>query len=646
MPAMLRAGLRHSLPLDIMLPSGVPVLALRAYADVMNLDLALVLILLAAAIVMFAMNRPRMDAVALIMIVLLPLTGVISVNEALAGFADPNIILIAALFVIGEGLVRTGVAQRLGDWLVARAGRSEARLIVLLMVIVTLVGSIMSSTGVVAIFIPIVLRIAANASIAPGRLMMPLSVAALISGMMTLVATAPNLVVHAELVRRGHEGFHFFSFTPFGIPILILAVGYMLFARRWLVRVPKPGEAAPATPPARPRLSDWVEEYELAGREYRLRVKPDSPLVGQTLAGMDLRGGAGVNILAVERGGRFSKRLIQPRASTELVAGDTLLLDLASHAPDVKSITRAYGLERRPLAGSYFSDHAQDIGMAEIMVPDPSPLIGQTVVSARIRTRYDVSVIGLKRGRQAITGNIIDTELELGDTLLVIGPWRAIRRLAETREVIVLNLPEELDEAPPAAARAPYALLSLGVMVVLMVWGVIPNVQAALIACLLMGLFACVNLNAAYRSIHWQSLVLIVGMLPFSIALQQTGGVDMAAQGLLAVTGEASPRMALAAIFITTAVLGLFISNTATAVLMAPVALTVAEALELSPYPFAMAVALAASAAFMTPVSSPVNTLVVGPGNYTFMDFVRVGTPFALVALVVSVVMVPWVFPF
>lgn len=612
----------------------------------MTLDLALVLGFLAAAVIMFAMNRPRMDAVALIMITALPLTGVITMNEALAGFSDPNIILIAALFVIGEGLVRTGVAQRLGDWLVAKAGRSETRLIMLLMIIVALVGSIMSSTGVVAIFIPVVLRIAANSGIAPGRLMMPLSMAALISGMMTLVATAPNLVVHAELVRRGHEGFHFFSFTPFGVPILILAVGYMLFARRWLVQSPKPGEAPAAPPPTRPRLTDWVEEYRLAGREHRLRVKPGSALVGRTIGEMNLRGGAGANILAIERGWRFSRRLIQPRASSELSAGDILLLDLSEGAPDIDAIARDYGLERQILAGAYFSDHAQDIGMAEVMVPDPSPLIGRTVVGTRFRSRHDVTVIGLKRGREAVEGDILNTELELGDTLLVIGPWRAIRALDDAREMIVLNLPAEFDEAPPAASRAPYALLSLGVMIALMVWGVIPNVQAALIACLLMGLFACVNLNAAYRSIHWQSLILIVGMLPFSIALQQTGGVDLAAQGLLAVTGQASPRMALTAIFITTALLGLFISNTATAVLMAPVALTVADALGASPYPFAMTVALAASAAFMTPVSSPVNTLVVGPGKYTFMDFVRVGSPFALVALVVSVVMTPWIFPF
>ena len=261
-------------------------------------DLALVLALLISAIVMFAIGRPRMDAVALMMIVALPLSGVITVEQAFAGFADPNIILIAALFVVGEALVRTGVAQMLGDWLVSKAGRSEARLIVLLMIVVAGIGSFMSSTGVVAIFIPIVLRIARNARIPASRLMMPLSVAALLSGMMTLVATTPNLLVNAELVRQGAEGFHFFSFTPFGLPLLFLAIAYMLFARRLLA-------GGPGTTAARPQISlrHWIEQYGLADREYRVRVSPESPLIGKTLAELSLRD-AGINILAIERGQR------------------------------------------------------------------------------------------------------------------------------------------------------------------------------------------------------------------------------------------------------------------------------------------------------------------------------------------------------
>lgn len=608
----------------------------------MNAELALVLAFLAAAIIMFSVNRPRMDAVALIMMVTLPLTGIITMTEALAGFSDPSVVLIAALFVIGEGLVRTGVAQRLGDWLIRKAGRTENRLLGLLMAVVTAIGSVMSSTGVVAIFVPVVLRVAQNAGLAAGRLMMPLSVAALISGMMTLVATPPNLVVHAELIRNGFDGFDFFAFTPFGLPILVLGIVYMIFARRWLS-----ARRIDANAPSRPRLADWVERYQLGEREYRLRVSAASPMIGRKLEELDLRGTSGVNMVAIEHDRRLGERFVSPTAHTRLQAGDVLYLDLFSPNVDIDAVARRYHLEKLELSGTYFSDRTQEIGMVEVMVPQTSALIGKTVAGARFRSEFGLHVIGLQRGGVPHPGSVLERHLRLGDTLLLIGPWKAIRRLrTESKDMIVLDLPVEFDQVVPAAARAPFALLALAVVVGLMVGGVVPNVQAALIGCLLLGLFKCIDFNAAYRSIHWQSLVLIVGMLPFSLALQRTGGVEMAAGMLLDAVGNSSPHAVLAALFAVTALFGLFISNTATAVLMAPVAMAVARELGASPYPFAMIVALAASAAFMTPVSSPVNTLVIGPGNYTFGDFVRVGVPFTIMVMVLCVTMVPVLFPF
>jgi di/tricarboxylate transporter len=591
---------------------------------------------------MFAVGKPRMDAVALVMLAVLPLTGVITMNEALAGFSDSNVVLIALLFVIGEGLVRTGVAQRLGDWLVAKAGSSETRLLVLLMVVVAGLGSVMSSTGVVAIFIPIALRIAQNTGTAPSRLMMPLSVAALISGMMTLVATAPNLVVDAELRRSGAAGFEFFSFTPFGLPVLVLGVLYMLFARRWLS-----AEVDPAgSRSGRPRLRDWVEEYGLAGRERRVRVGDGSPLAGRTLEELRLRDKSGAHLLAIERESRFAHETVRPVATTRLRSGDVLLIDLFVPDANAEELARDLGLELLPLTGAYFADRAQEVGMVEVILPDGSDVVGRTLVRSEFRTRYDVTAVGLRRGNRARCDDIAGEELRVGDTLLVAGFWSDIRKLQTfRRDMIVLDLPAELDEVLPAASRAPQALLCLLLVVGLMVSAIVPNVQAALIGCLLMGVLRCIDFTSAYRSIHWASLILIVGMLPFSLALQRTGGVDLAADALIAAVGEAGPRLVLASLFAITAILGLFISNTATAVLMAPVALAMAKDLGASPYPFAMTVALAASAAFMTPVSSPVNTLVVGPGNYAFGDFIKVGVPFTVVVLLVSVLLVPWLMP-
>lgn len=606
----------------------------------MTPQLGLVLALLAGAVGMFAVGRPRTDVVALLMMAALPFTGAVSMQESLAGFADPSIVLIAMLFVIGEGLLRTGVAQRLGDLLVARAGGNETRLIVLLMLIVAAVGSVMSSTGVVAIFVPIVMRVARNTGVAAGRLMMPLSVAALISGMLTLVATAPNLVVHAELVREGFEGFHFFSFTPFGLPLLLLAVVYMLGVRRWLGGAQQP----PRTADRRAGLDQWIGEYALAERGSRFRVRPGSTAVGRVFDALDAAAIPGLNLLAIERRRRFARDLLAPGTAIEV--GDVLFFDLCRPGADLEGLGHRLALERLPLAGAYFSEHSQDIGMAEALVPPGSALIGKTIVEARLRAQHEVSVIGLKHGSTPERGEILDVPLKAGDTLLVVGLWHAIRRLRPDMDLIVFNLPAEFDEVSPAASRAPFALASLALVVALMVSGVLPNVQAALIGCLLMGLFGCVDLRSAYRSIHWPSLVLIVGMLPFSLALQRTGGVDLAAQVLVGVVGEAGPRTVLAVIFAVTAVLGMFISNTATAVLMAPVALAIAKELQASPYPFAMIVALAASAAFVTPVSSPVNTLVAGPGDYSFMDFVRIGLPLVLLVLIASVALVPLLLPF
>ncbi len=608
----------------------------------MTPDLLIVLALLFAAIVMFVIDRPRMDAVALIMITALPLTGVITMPEALAGFSDGNIILIGALFVIGEGLVRTGVARGLGDWLNSRAGNSEARLLVLLMVTVAGLGSMMSSTAVVAIFIPVVLRICQNTGTAPSRLMMPLSVAALISGMLTLVATAPNLVINTELARQGHAGFGFFAFTPFGLPILALGIGYMFLTRRMLGGAPGPVSGTFG----RPSLREWIERYALGDRAQRVRIRAGSPLVGQRLDALGLRP-EGINLLAIERPGRFSTEVIRPEGKTRLLAGDMLLIDARTSESEQAPLREQYGLDRLPLRqGDYFTDRSQDLGMVEVIVPAESPLVGQTVSQARMRSDLGLTVIGLRHGTSIVSDTLLTEKLKPGDTLLLTGFWNDIRKLRQgSGDLVLLNMPSETDDVLPAADKRYYALGCLALVVGLMVSGVVPNVQAALIGCLLMGLSGCVDMNSAYRSISWKTLVLIVGMLPFSIALQRTGGVDLAADALLAAVGEASPRLVLTCLFVITAGLGLFISNTATAVLMAPVALAVADDLGASPYPFAMIVALAASTAFMTPISSPVNTLVVGPGNYSFGDFVRIGMPFSLIVMAVSVLMVPWLLP-
>src|SRR5262245_5996636 len=363
----------------------------------MSADLGIVLALLAAATVMFAIGRPRMDAVALLMLAVLPLTGLLSMNEALAGFADGNVVPIATLFVIGKGLARTGVARRMGDLLIAKAGNSDRRLVVLLMLFVGALGAVMSSTGVVAIFIPIVMRVAQTTGAPPSGLMMPLSVAALSSGMLTLVATAPNLVVNGELVRQGASGFHFFSFTPIGLPILFVSVAYMLVVRRWL----HTGTAGDARKAARPGLHDWIAKYGLENRELRLRVSDASPLRGRTLESVGLRETYGLDVLALERSGLRSFEIVRPTKKTTFQHGDILLVDRFDSDGDLSELVGHLGVTKLPLTGSFFLDRSQDLGMAEVLVGPDSPMVGQTVREARLRTDYGLTVLGFRRGSAA-----------------------------------------------------------------------------------------------------------------------------------------------------------------------------------------------------------------------------------------------------
>ncbi|VVT52780.1 Uncharacterized transporter YfbS [Kosakonia radicincitans] len=610
----------------------------------MNGELIWVLCLLAITVVLFATGKVRMDAVALFVIVAFVLSGILTLPEAFSGFSDPNVILIAALFIIGDGLVRTGVATNMGAWLVEMAGSSEVKMLVLLMFTVAGLGAFMSSTGVVAIFIPVVMSVSLRMRISPSRLMMPLSFAGLISGMMTLVATPPNLVVNSELLREGMKGFGFFSVTPLGLVILLLGIIYMLLMRFMLKG---DDEQAQRDGWKRRSFRELIKEYRLTGRARRLAIRPGSPLIGQRLDDLRLRERYGANVIGVERWRRFRRVIVNVNGVSEFRARDVLLIDMSAAEVNLREFCAEQLLEPMVLRGEYFSDQALDVGMAEVSLIPDSELIGKTVREIGFRTRYGLNVVGLKRNGEAVDGVITDITLELGDIFLVVGNWKLIRQLgSHGRDFVVLNLPVEESAASPAHSQAPHAIFCLVLMVALMLTDEIPNPIAAIIACMLMGKFRCIDAESAYKAIHWPSIILIVGMMPFALALQKTGGVDLVVKGLMDIGGGYGPHVMLICLFIMCAVIGLFISNTATAVLMAPIALAAAKSMGVSPYPFVMMVAMAASAAFMTPVSSPVNTLVLGPGNYQFSDFVKIGVPFTLLVMVVCAVLIPILFPF
>ena len=606
----------------------------------MNPDTLFVFILIGLASLLFASGRIRLDIVALLVVLALTVSGVLTEREALAGFGHPVVLIVAGLLVVGEMLTRTGLAFSIGDWMAKVAGDSEVRLLVVLMLVAGFMGSVMSSTAVVAILIPVVVNIAGKTSVNPSRLLLPMSYGALISGMLTLIATTPNLVASAELRQTGYDPFNFFSFTPIGVAVLVAATLYMVVTGRHLL----PGDKLVPPKPPSASLRDLVDEFDLLAQLHRFRVRSESPLVGQTLRDAGLSSYQ-ARIVVVERAGRFGTLTTAvPDGDKMLQPGDAVVVQV--DATHVVRVEEDFRLERLQITDLERRRWAHAVGLATVLIHPESRLVGKTLLDTHFRTRFGLQVMALRRSGQALT-DFIDEKLQVGDALLVLGPWKKIAELrSNIHDYVVLTLPAEMDQIAPARQKAPVALAILLGMVLLTVLELVPVSAAVLLAALAAVFTGCISMEEGYRSIHWSSLVLIAGMLPVADALQKTGGVDLIVNGLVSGIGDAGPYVMMTGLFFITAGLGMFLSNTATAVLLAPIAISAAQALDVPPYAFVMTVAIAASAAYGTPVSSPVVTLVVEPGKYRFADFLKVGLPLVLVTWVVNMLVTPLVFPF
>ena len=609
----------------------------------MTTDALIVFLLLGVTVALFASNRVRLDVVAVMAMLVLMMSDVLSPRDALSGFGDPVVLLIAGLFVVSEALFRTGVAHGIGNWLVSTAGGGEVRLLIAMMLVVAGLSAFMSSTGAVAIFIPVALTLARKSGIHASRLLMPIAIASLIGGMLTLIGTPPNLVVSTELERNGLDSVGFFAFTPIGLLVLIAGIVYVIFAGQRMLRPPKVNDEI-ATQSGR-SIRELAEAYGVSNRVHFLRVLPASPLVGETVANAHLRVRFGITVGAIVRpAGRASRQIISAMPHREILADDELIL--LSEYGKTERIPTELRLEEVDLGESWRSRVAQDLGLVEVLLTPDSQLIGKTIREVPFRTRHRLIVLAVQRMGEPLDGDPLDVPLQFGDTLLMTGGWEEIRRLqSDAHNFMVMSLPVELDDVAPNRRKAPVAIAIVLCMLGLMTLKVFPAVTAVLLAAFALVLTRCLSMKDVYSAMSWESLILIAGMLPMATALQQTGGVDLIVDGFLNVLGDQGPLALMAGLFIVTTTLSLFISNTATTVLIAPIAIAVASDLGVSPYTFLMTVAIAASAAFSTPVASPVNTLILAPGGYRFMDFVKVGVPLQLIVMVVTLVAVPIVFP-
>jgi di/tricarboxylate transporter len=505
-----------------------------------------------------------------------------------------------------------------------------------------LLGAVMSSTAVVAIFIPIVLRIASETNLNASRMLMPMSYAALISGMLTLIATTPNLVVHEELQAAGFDGFGFFSFAPVGLAVLVVAIVYILFGGRMML----PGGMQESTGERRKRstLELW-EDYRVHREHGYVQISPESPLAEKTIAESGLEDDYGVSVLGILRSERSNEeRIAAPVPSTELRARDILIttgLPENHERLTAEQILKPYPATQRDRQRWFW-----EMGGAVVLIHPESGLLGKSVREIGFRTNFGLQVLGIRRDREPVA-DYRELKLARSDSLLVLGPWSRLKKLqSQHHDFVVLEMPTEHEEVVPAYRRMPVSLVILAAMVLLTMFDLVPLVAAVIMAALAAVYTRCLTMEDSYRSIHWSSIVLVAGMLPLADALNKTGGTQFVVDTLMQGLGDSGPRMMLTVIFFLTAALGLFLSNTASAVLVAPIAIIAAKTLGVSPYPFAVAVLIAASAAFVTPVSTPVVTLVVEPGRYKFTDFVKVGVPLLLLTYLTTLLVAPLIFPF
>lgn len=605
----------------------------------------------------FVSGKVRSDIVALCALLSLMICHILTPEEALSGFSNQVVIMMIGLFVVGGAIFQTGLAKMISSKILKLAGTSETKLFILVMLVTAAIGAFVSNTGTVALMLPIVVSLANNAGIKSSRLLMPLAFASSMGGMMTLIGTPPNLVIQDSLTNAGYTPLSFFSFLPVGL-ICVTVGTLMLFPlTKWFLTGEKGEKSGTSSGKS---LNQLVKEYGLSDNLFRLKASSKSSIDGKTIMELDIRKKYGLNVLEIRRREaaqhRFLKTLTQELASPDMVISHGDVLYISGDVLSVKQFASDYGLdlldghETEDTSAQGNSLDFYDIGIAEIVLMPSSKMINQTIKEGGFRDKFSINVLGIRRKNEYILHDLGEVKMHNGDVLLVQGTWQNIARLSkEDTEWVVLGQP--LKEAAKVTLdyKAPVAAVIMILMVAMMVFDFIPvaPVTAVMIAGMLMVLTGCFrNVEAAYKTINWETIVLFAGMLPMSLALEKTGASDFISGALVSGLGAYGPLALMAGIYFTSSLMTMFISNTVTAVLMAPIALHSAIQLGVSPVPFLFAVTVGASMCFASPFSTPPNALVMPAGQYTFMDYIKVGLPLQIVMGIVMVLVLPLLFPF
>ena len=617
------------------------------------------LIILALSAVFFVNGKLRSDLVALCALVLLIVFNILTPEEALSGFSNPIVIMMVGLFVVGGAIFKTGLAKMISSKILRLAGKSELKLFILIMMVTAFIGAFVSNTGTVPLMLPIVVSMAASANISPGRFLMPLAFASSMGGMATLIGTPPNLVVDEVLSNAGFTDLSFFSFTPIGVICVLIGLVVLIPLSKFFLVKKEDGKDTKTTTGHSPK--ELAKKYQLSDNLYRIQIRPGSRIGGKKLQELNITQAYNLSILEIRRQsssqGRFLKTVDQSLAGphTELQEND--ILYVFGPFEKVNQFAKEQNLELTDTHVSEYVEGAEveklsvrEIGIAEVLLMPDSKLINKAVKDSGFRDKYSVNILGIQRKGEYILNDIKDIKMHAGDILLIQGTWDSIARMSQKQsQWVVLGQPLEEASKVTLDYKAPVAALIMVLMIAAMVFDFIPipPVAAVIIAGILMVLTGCFrNVEEAYKTINWESVVLIAAMLPMSLALEKTGASNLISEKLVSGLGDYGPLVLMAGIYFTTSLLTMFISNTATAVLVAPIALQSAIAINVSPYPFLLAVTVGASMCFASPFSTPPNALVMSAGKYTFMDYVKVGVPLQIVMGIVMVFILPLLFPF
>ena len=617
------------------------------------------LIILALSAVFFVNGKLRSDLAALCALVLLIVFNILTPEEALSGFSNPIVIMMVGLFVVGGAIFKTGLAKMISSKILRLAGKSELKLFILIMMVTAFIGAFVSNTGTVALMLPIVVSMAASANISPGRFLMPLAFASSMGGMATLIGTPPNLVVDEVLSNAGFTDLSFFSFTPIGVICVLIGLVVLIPLSKFFLVKKEDGKDTKTTTGHSPK--ELAKKYQLSDNLYRIQIRPGSRIGGKKLQELNITQAYNLSILEIRRQSssqvRFLKTVDQSLAGplTELQEND--ILYVFGPFEKVNQFAKEQNLELTDTHVSEYVEGAEveklsvrEIGIAEVLLMPDSKLINKAVKDSGFRDKYSVNILGIQRKGEYILNDIKDIKMHAGDILLIQGTWDSIARMSQKQsQWVVLGQPLEEASKVTLDYKAPVAALIMVLMIAAMVFDFIPipPVAAVIIAGILMVLTGCFrNVEEAYKTINWESVVLIAAMLPMSLALEKTGASNLISEKLVSGLGDYGPLVLMAGIYFTTSLLTMFISNTATAVLVAPIALQSAIAINVSPYPFLLAVTVGASMCFASPFSTPPNALVMSAGKYTFMDYVKVGLPLQIVMGIVMVFILPLLFPF